>query len=125
MPDAYDTRYVLYRYLFSPAWVVVRMRAWVVVRMTPTFRPTNSCITGGTHDTYVPPKKQLYRRGYPMKSHPAADARQKSIAKKSPTGPLPLAVSLAITPTFRPWTHTSDDSYIYQLPLVVATATVS
>ena len=26
-------------------------------------------------------------------------------------------------PTFRPWTHTSDDSYIYQLSLVVATAT--
>ena len=26
--------------------------------------------------------------------------------------------------TFRPWTHTSDDSYIYQLSLVVATATV-
>ena len=25
----------------------------------------------------------------------------------------------------RPWTHTSDDSYIYQLSLVVATATVS
>ena len=24
---------------------------------------------------------------------------------------------------FRPWTHTSDDSYIYQLSLVVATAT--
>ena len=30
-----------------------------------------------------------------------------------------------ITRTFRPWTHTSDDSYIYQLLLVVATATVS
>ena len=26
-----------------------------------------------------------------------------------------------ITRTFRPWTHTSDDSYIYQLSLVVAT----
>ena len=26
---------------------------------------------------------------------------------------------------FRPWTHTSDDSHIYQLSLVVATATVS
>ena len=26
---------------------------------------------------------------------------------------------------FRPWTHTSDDSYIYQLSLVVTTATVS
>ena len=50
----------------------------------------------------------------------------KSIAKKSPTGSLPPAVPLAITRTFRPWTHTSDDSYyIYQLSLVVATATVS
>ena len=37
----------------------------------------------------------------------------------------PLPVPLAITPTFRPWTHTSDDSYIYQLSLAVATATVS
>ena len=27
--------------------------------------------------------------------------------------------------TFSPWTHTSDDSYIYQLSLVLATATVS
>ena len=26
---------------------------------------------------------------------------------------------------FRQWTHTSDDSYIYQLSLVVATATAS
>ena len=49
----------------------------------------------------------------------------KSIAKKSPTGSLPPAAPLAITRTFRPWTHTSDDSYIYQLSLVVATATVS
>ena len=32
---------------------------------------------------------------------------------------------LAITPTFSPWTRTSDDSYIYQLLLVLATATVS
>ena len=28
-------------------------------------------------------------------------------------------------PTFRPWTHASDDRYINQLSLVVATATVS
>ena len=49
----------------------------------------------------------------------------KSIAKKSTTGSLPPAVPLAITPTFSPWTHTSDDSYIYQLSLVLATATVS
>ena len=38
---------------------------------------------------------------------------------------LPPPVPLAITPTFRPCTHTSDDSYMYQLSLVVATATVS
>ena len=48
-----------------------------------------------------------------------------SMAKKCPTGSLPPTVPLAITPTFRPWTHTSDDSYFYQLSLVVATATVS
>ena len=48
-----------------------------------------------------------------------------SIAKKSPTGSLPPAGPLAITPTFNPWRHTSDDSYIYQLSLVVATASVS
>ena len=80
---------------------------------------------GGTHDTYVPPKKQLYRRGHPMKSHSAADARPNQLQQKSPTGSLPPAVPLAITPTFRPWTHTSDDSYIYRLSLLVATATVS
>ena len=49
----------------------------------------------------------------------------KSIAKKSTTGSLPPAVPHAITPTFSPWTHTSADSYIYQLSLVLATATVS
>ena len=30
-----------------------------------------------------------------------------------------------MVPTFRSWTHTPDDSYMYQLSLVVATATVS
>ena len=29
------------------------------------------------------------------------------------------------TPMFSPWAHTSDDSYIYQLSLVLATASVS
>ena len=42
---------------------------------------------------------------------------------KRTTGSLPPAVPPAITPTFSPWTHTSDDSYIYQLSLVLATAT--
>ena len=47
------------------------------------------------------------------------------LQKKSTTSSLPPAVPLTITPTFSPWTHTSDDSYIYQLSLVLATATVS
>ena len=37
-----------------------------------------------------------------------------------------IAICLFVSArTFRPWTHTSDDSYIYKLSLVVATATVS
>ena len=47
------------------------------------------------------------------------------LQEKSPTGSLPPAVPVATTPTFSPWTRTSDDSYIYQLSLVLATATVS
>ena len=58
-------------------------------------------------------------------SAPSRVTITKSIAKKSTTSSLPPAVPLAITPTFSPWTHTSDDSYIYQLSLVLATATVS
>ena len=34
-------------------------------------------------------------------------------------------VPLATTRTNGPWTHTSDDSYIYQLSLLLATAVVS
>ena len=47
------------------------------------------------------------------------------LQQKRTTGSLPPAVPLAITPTLSPWTHTSDDSYMYQLSLVLATATVS
>ena len=50
-----------------------------------------------------------------------SDARPNQLQQKSPTGSLAPAVPVAITPTFSPWTHTSDDSYIYQLSLVVAT----
>ena len=49
VPDAYDTRYVLYRYLF--------IRAWVVVRMTPTFRPTNSRIAVSYTHLTLPTKR--------------------------------------------------------------------
>ena len=55
----------------------------------------------------------------------AADARPNQLQQKSPTGSLAPAVPVAITPTFSPWTHTSDDSYINQLSLVLATAIVS
>ena len=54
-----------------------------------------------------------------------SDVRSNQLQQKSPTGSLPPAVPVAITPTFSPWTHTSDGSYIYQLSLVLATATVS
>ena len=54
-----------------------------------------------------------------------SDARPNQLQQKSPTGSLAPAVPVAITPTFSPWTHTSDDSYIYQQSLVLATAIVS
>ena len=65
------------------------------------------------------------RVGHTPRGGSTQSATPKSIVKKSTTGSLPPAVPLATTPTFSPWTHTSDDSYIYQLSLVLATATVS
>ena len=44
---------------------------------------------------------------------------------KRHVGSIPPVVPLAITRTNGPWRHTSDDSYIYQLSLVSATAIVS
>ena len=41
---------------------------------------------------------------------------------KRQIGSIPPVVPLAITRTDGPWAHTSDDSYIYQLSLVFATA---
>ena len=52
-----------------------------------------------------------------MISSSAADAR--------PINCKSNVVPLAITRTNGPWTHTSDDSHIYQLSLVLATATMS
>ena len=52
-----------------------------------------------------------------ISSPPAADAR--------PINCKSNVVPLAITRTNGPWTHTSDHSYIYQLSLVLATATIS
>ena len=139
----YDTRYqvrvmcqmrmipgtycYMYRYLFIRAWVVVRTRAWVVVRMTPTFRPTNSCIASWWwYACYLRSAQETaVSSRVPYEVPFSSRCTTKSIAKKSPTGSLPPAVPLAITRTFRPWTHTSHDSYICQLSLVVETATVS
>ena len=38
---------------------------------------------------------------------------------------LRVVVPLAMTRTNGPWTYTSNDSYMYQLSLVVATASIS
>ena len=70
---------------------------------------TNLGFSGGSANGIRP------KHGIPL---PGSRCTTRSIAKKSPTGSLPPAVPLAITRTFSPWTHTSDDSYIYQLSLV-------
>ena len=75
--------------------------------MIPTFRPRNSCIVAGT--LWSPIQQQM---------HDKINCKKESYRLSSTCG------ALAITPTFRPWTHTSDDSWIYQLSRVVTTATV-
>ena len=89
--------------------------------------PTNSCIASGWWYAWYLRSAQetAVSSRVPYEVPFSSRCTTKSIAKMSPTGSLPPAVPLAITRTFRPWRHTSDDSYIYQLSLVVATATVS
>ena len=91
--------------------------SWERTRRAPRPQPDG----GDAHRAMLP-----YHARYPPQGR-AATVRctTKSIAKKSTTGSLPPTVPLAITPTISPWTHTSDDSYIYQLSLVLATATLS
>ena len=63
--------------LFERGWWYAWERGWWYAWHLRSDQQTGvSLVGGGTHDPYVPPKEQLYRRGYPMKSHPAADARQ-------------------------------------------------
>ena len=71
------------------------------------------------HEGKVHGHERLQRRlREPMISSSAADAR--------PINCKSNVVPLAITRTNGPWMHTSDDSsYIYQLSLVLATATIS
>ena len=54
----------------------------------------------------------------------ADDAHQLQYNKRH-IGSIPPVVPLTITRTNGPRTHTSDDSYIYQLSLVLATAKTS
>ena len=88
VPDAYDTRYQVRTNciaicLFERGWWYARERGrWYAWHLRSDWQPAVSLVGGGTHDTYVPPKKQLYRRGYPMKSHSAADARQNQLQKR-------------------------------------------
>ena len=54
--------------LFERGWWYAREREWWYARHLRSDQQTAvSLVGGGTHDTYAPPKKQLYRRGYPMK----------------------------------------------------------
>ena len=91
--------------------------SWERTRRAPRPQPDG----GDAHRAMLPDHAR-----YPPQGRAArVRCTTKSIAKKSTTGSLPPAVPLASTPTFSPWTHTSDDSYIYQLSLVLATATIS
>ena len=92
VPHTYDTRYVVCTRYVCTRYHTCRC----TLNSTAVSLFVYSLVGGGTHDTYVPPKKCC------------------------------IAICLLVSArTFRPWTHTSDDSYIYQLSLVVATATVS
>ena len=104
----------------TPEAVLLRQQhgSWERTRRAPRPQPDG----GDSHRAMLPDHAR-----YPPQGRAArVRCTTKSIAKKSTTGSLPPAVTLAITPvpTFSPWTHTSDDSYIYQLSLVLATATV-
>ena len=105
--------------LFERGW-------WYAWHLRSDQQTAVSLVGGGTHDTYVPPKKQLYRRGYPMKSHSAADARQNQLQKRVLQALFHRRCpSQSHERSARGRTRLTTVSYIYQLSLVVATATVS
>ena len=122
----------------TPAWTWQHHSRYLSVhRRTPT--PLLDAVASGARRTinarscsppttwilgaYPPSSKASARRRCSLRDF-SSRCTTKSIAKKGTTGSLPPAVPLAITPTFSPWTHTSDDGYIHQLSLVLATATV-
>ena len=62
----YDTRYVLCtRYVWYQVRIMYQIRMYHTCRCTINSTAVSlfvySLVGGGTHDTYVPPKKQLYR----------------------------------------------------------------
>ena len=65
----------------------------------------------------------LQREGQELGQHKDLHVRPNQLQKRV----LPALFHLRCPsqPTFSRWAHTSDDSYIYQLSLVLATATVS
>ena len=65
--------------LFERGW-------WYAWHLRSDQQTAVSLVGGGTHDTYVPPMKRLYRRGYPMKFHSAADARPNQFRLSSTCG---------------------------------------
>ena len=104
-----------------PEAVLLRRQhgSWERTRRAPRPQPDG----GDAHRAMLPDHAR-----YPPQGRAAINrvrCTTKSIAKKSTTGSLPPAVPLVITPTFSPWTRTSDDSYFYQLSLILATATAS
>ena len=100
-----------FQLLHPKIYICVRLRLILVlvgkkyVRVIAKFCFSATTVPGMIQFTYYVP--DTYVPGI---------SRQKSIR---------TYVVVRMIPTFRPWTHTSDDSYIYQLSLVVATATVS
>ena len=115
-----------------PEAVLLRQQngSWERTRRAPRPQPDG----GDAHRAMLPdharypPQERAARVRWPCRQRRSGHQhlrRYPPQAKKSTTGSLPPAVPLAITPSFRPWSHTSDDSYIYQLSLVLATATVS
>ena len=72
-------------------------------------------------DTYVPGISRLSRYVYDTRY---VDASTRYVCTwYQPATQIHMYLVSAGRRTFRPWTHTSDDSYMYQLSLVVATAT--
>ena len=94
----------------------------------PTARlpPIFDAVASGARRTSIKPEAVLRQQhGSWERTRSATDARPNHLQKRVLPALFHLWCPSQSHKTFRPWTHTSDDSYIYQLSLVVATATDS